>query len=64
MIDVLGYFKKSFILLHLILVYDLEFTTPSWSTRPRVYCTLTKFRGGKAPLSPPPLNTPMQMVSS
>ena len=31
--------------------------------RPRVYYTLTNFRGGgKAPLPPPPLNTPMNGV--
>ena len=32
---------------------------------PRVYYTLTNFRGGgKAPLAPPPLNTPMPTPST
>ena len=45
--------KKTFSLLHLV------------GLRPRVYCTLTNFRGGgKSPWAayPPPLNTPMKLV--
>ena len=50
-----------------------QLTTPFWfmissllhlvGLRPRVYYTLTNFRGGgsKAPL-PPPLNTPMSLI--
>ena len=46
-IDIVGNAKKSFAW-YMLLVYDLEFTTPC-CLRPRVYYTLTNFRGGGPP---------------
>ena len=55
LINIMGNLKKSFSLVHLtcILVHDLVFTTLV-GLQPRVYFTLTNFRGGQGPLAPPP----------
>ena len=56
--------SKKILAYYTFLVCDLDFTIHLDGLRPRVYYTLTNFRGGgKAPL-PPPLNTPMDKVGS
>ena len=55
-IGIVGNSKRKVLAYYTLLVCDLDFT-PIVGLRPRVYYTLTNFRGGgggNAPLAPPP----------